>query len=287
MPELPEVETVRRGLEQYVVGKKVVSAESFHRRTIKPSSLGRLEMVTGSKILAVKRRGKFLWFELDRDFVLVAHLGMSGQLLVQQSNAFEQSHLRARLRLGGKLNRTSKDEIRFIDQRTFGWLSVEESAEGIPTSVRHIAFDPFEENFDLKSVVNKIRQKRCSIKSAILNQEVLSGIGNIYADEALWRSKIHPEIICEDLSEVEVKKVISSAKSVMKLAIKSGGTSFDEQYKNVNGESGYMARISFLMDGFLRIFGISGKSAIPLISIKIPKLVIPFKYFGSFLACPL
>jgi formamidopyrimidine-DNA glycosylase len=242
MPELPEVETVRRGLEQYVVGKKVVSAESFHQRTIKPSSLGRLEMVTGSKILAVKRRGKFLWFELDRDFVLVAHLGMSGQLLVQQSNAFEQSHLRARLRLGGKLNRTSKDEIRFIDQRTFGWLSVEESAEGIPTSVRHIAFDPFEENFDLKSVVNKIRQKRCSIKSAILNQEVLSGIGNIYADEALWRSKIHPEIICEDLSEVEVKKVISSAKSVMKLAIKSGGTSFDEQYKNVNGESGYFSR---------------------------------------------
>lgn len=159
MPELPEVETVRRGLEQYVVGKKVVSAESFHQRTIKPSSLGRLEMVTGSKILAVKRRGKFLWFELDRDFVLVAHLGMSGQLLVQQSNAFDQSHLRARLRLGGKLNRTSKDEIRFIDQRTFGWLSVEESSEGIPTSVRHIAFDPFEENFDLKSVVNKIDRK--------------------------------------------------------------------------------------------------------------------------------
>jgi formamidopyrimidine-DNA glycosylase len=242
MPELPEVETVRRGLEQYVVGKKVVSAESFHRRAMKPSSLGRLEMVTGSKILAVKRRGKFLWFELDRDFVLVAHLGMSGQLLVQQSNAFDQMHLRARLRLGGKLNRTSKDEIRFIDQRTFGWLSVEDSSEGIPTSVSHIALDPFEDEFDLKSVVSKIRQKRCSIKSAILNQEVLSGIGNIYADEALWRSKIHPEIICEDLSEVEVKKVISSAKSVMKLAIKSGGTSFDEQYKNVNGESGYFSR---------------------------------------------
>jgi len=242
MPELPEVETVRRGLEQYVVGKKVVSAESFHRRTIKPSSLGRLEMVTGSKILAVKRRGKFLWFELDRDFVLVAHLGMSGQLLVQQSNAFDQSHLRARLRLGGKLNRTSKDEIRFIDQRTFGWLSIEQIQDQIPTSVAHIAYDPFEADFNLKEVITNISSRKSAIKPAILNQEIISGIGNIYADEALWRAKIHPEIICEDLSEDEIKKLINSAKAVMKSAIKAGGTSFDQQYKNVNGVSGYFSR---------------------------------------------
>jgi formamidopyrimidine-DNA glycosylase len=134
------------------------------------------------------------------------------------------------------------DEIRFIDQRTFGWLSVEEINNGVPTSASHIAYDPFEPEFDLKQVVAKIRAKKSSIKSAILNQEVVSGIGNIYADESLWRAKIHPEIICEDLSENEIKKIISSAVSVMKSAIKAGGTSFDEQYKNVNGESGYFSR---------------------------------------------
>ena len=112
----------------------------------------------------------------------------------------------------------------------------------IPTSVAHIAYDPFETDFNLKKVITNIISRKSAIKPAILNQEIISGIGNIYADEALWRAKIHPEIICEDLSEDEIKKLINSAKAVMKSAIKAGGTSFDEQYKNVNGESGYFSR---------------------------------------------
>ncbi len=251
MPELPEVETVRSGLEKHVVGKRISAVQTFHPRTVKPGSIAPLSAAVGSKIQAVKRRGKFLWLELDRDFTLVAHLGMSGQLLVQPSSAPIQSHLRARLSLSSRLGR-GRDEIRFIDQRTFGWLSIEEQNKGIPRCVEHIAFDPFEVEFDIKQVVAKIKSKRCAIKPAILNQEVLSGVGNIYADEALWRAQIHPEVICEDLSEAEIKKVITAAISVMKSAIKAGGTSFDQQYKNVNGESGYFSRS-------LKVYGREGE----------------------------
>ena len=176
---------------------------------------------------------------------------MSGQLLVQPSTAPIQTHMRARLSLAGRLGK-GKDEIRFIDQRTFGWLSIEEQNNGIPRCVEHIAFDAFETEFDIKQVVAKIKLKKCAIKPAILNQEVISGVGNIYADEALWRAKIHPEVICEDLSEAEIKKVITSAISVMKSAIKAGGTSFDQQYKNVNGESGYFSRS-------LKVYGREGE----------------------------
>lgn len=241
MPELPEVETVRSGLEKYVTGKIIQSAEIFHPRAIKPSSISPLTSCIGAQIKSVKRRGKFLWFELDRDFVLAAHLGMSGQLLVQKEKSLPQPHLRAKFGLSGN-RKSNQDQIRFIDQRTFGWLSVEQTVNGIPVSVREIAYDPFEKDFNLKQVVSNIKRRKSAIKPAILNQNIISGVGNIYADEALWRAKIHPEIICEDLSEAEIRKVISSAISVMKSAIKAGGTSFDEQYKNVNGESGYFSR---------------------------------------------
>jgi formamidopyrimidine-DNA glycosylase len=243
MPELPEVETVRRGLEKYVLGKIICDAQTFHPRAIKPTSIAGLSAVNGAKILAVHRRGKFLWFELNREITLVAHLGMSGQLLVQPSLATKQPHLRAKLGLGKSIRpKKIRDEIRFIDQRTFGWLSVEQLTNGIPTCVEHIAFDPFAKEFNIKQVVSNIKRKKTAIKPALLSQGVVSGIGNIYADEGLWRARIHPEIICEDLSESEIKKVITSTVSVMKGAIKAGGTSFDEQYKNVNGESGYFSR---------------------------------------------
>ena len=251
MPELPEVETVRSGLEKYILGRKIITAESFHPRAVKAGSIAPLGAVIGTKIRAVKRRGKFLWLELNRDFALVAHLGMSGQLLVQPALAPMQSHLRAKFSITGRLNGRA-DQIRFIDQRTFGWLSVEEFVGDVPTSVAHIAPDPFEKTFDINKVISRIKSKKCAIKPAILNQEIVSGIGNIYADEALWRAKIHPEVVCEDLSEAEIKKVISSAVSVMKSAIKSGGTSFDEQYKNVNGESGYFSRS-------LKVYGREGE----------------------------
>jgi len=172
MPELPEVETVRSGLEKYILGKKITNAESFHPRAVKPGSIAPLAAVIGSKIKAVKRRGKFLWLELDRDFTLVAHLGMSGQLLVQPALAPLQSHLRAKLTLAGRF-KSGSDQIRFIDQRTFGWLCVEEFVGEVPASVAHIAIDPFEESFDINKVVTRIKSKKCAIKPAILNQEIV------------------------------------------------------------------------------------------------------------------
>lgn len=242
MPELPEVETVRAGLAKYVLSKQILQAEDLHPRALKPSSIAPLASLVGSKIIAVNRRGKFLWLTLNRPYALVAHLGMSGQMLVQPAKTSAHKHLRARFLLSSNKFSREQNEIRFVDQRTFGWVSIEEFVGNVPSSVAHIAPDPFESEFDLASVVTQIRRKKSAIKPTLLNQEIVSGIGNIYADEALWRAKIHPEIICEDLSATEVKRILKAATLVMSEAISAGGTSFDEQYKNVNGESGYFER---------------------------------------------
>ncbi len=242
MPELPEVETVRAGLAKYVIGKKILSAATLHSRALKPASIAPVSALIGSKILDVKRRGKFLWLSLDRPICLVVHLGMSGQLLVQPSTTRAHKHLRAEFGLSASRFAKPGDQLRFVDQRTFGWVSVEEYVGDVPSSVSHIALDPFEENFDLSAAITRIKKRKSAIKPTLLNQEIISGIGNIYADEALWRSKIHPEIICEDLSKAEIKRIINNAVAVMREAIDAGGTSFDEQYKNVNGESGYFER---------------------------------------------
>lgn len=242
MPELPEVETVRAGLAKYVIGKKILSAATFHPRAIKQSSIAPVSALIGSKILDVKRRGKFLWLSLDRPICLVVHLGMSGQLLVQPLAVKAHKHMRAQFGLSAGRFAKHGNQIRFVDQRTFGWVSVEEYAGDVPNPVSHIALDPFDAYFDLAASVAKIARRSSAIKPTLLNQEIISGIGNIYADEALWRSKIHPEVICEDLSKTEIKRVINCAVEVMQEAIEAGGTSFDEQYKNVNGESGYFER---------------------------------------------
>ena len=236
MPELPEVETVRSGLEKYVTGKKIQSAEIFHPRAIKPSSISPLTSCIGAQIKSVRRRGKFLWFELDRDQVLVAHLGMSGQFLVARKDRPAPGHVRALFQLSRGLK---KCELAFSDQRTFGWLSLERLINGIPQSAQHIAVDPFDTLFDRGAVIAKMKSRKAAIKSVILNQEIMSGVGNIYADESLWRTKIHPEIPACDLSVRKIGSLVDAAITVMAEAIKAGGTSFDALYINVNGESGF------------------------------------------------
>lgn len=236
MPELPEVETVRRGLAQFVTGYKISSAQGLHHRVLKPASIGPLEMVVGSHIKEVKRRGKFLWFLLDQDLALVAHLGMSGQFLFAQSDRPEPGHVRARFTVRKGLK---SRELVYSDQRTFGWLSVEELTDGIPQSALHIAVDPFDEAFDRDAVIAKMKSRKAAIKSIILNQEIMSGVGNIYADESLWRAKIHPEIAACDLSVKKIGLLVDAATEVMREAVEVGGTSFDAMYINVNGESGF------------------------------------------------
>ena len=235
MPELPEVETVRRGLAEHVVGNKFKEITVLHRRATSPKSISALSSLKGARVTEVARRGKFLWFKLDRPEVLVGHLGMSGQFLIQPRNAPDERHLRVKINLG-------KHDLRFIDQRTFGWLGVDETRNGLPTYVKDIAADPFDSQFNLDETIERFKKKKTEIKRALLDQGVMSGVGNIYADEALWRSKIHPESRTETMKVLRIKELIENATSVMSEALSVGGTSFDDLYINVNGESGYFER---------------------------------------------
>ena len=236
MPELPEVENVRRGLAHLLTGFTFRSSQDLHPRLIKPASLAPLSTVIGSRIKSINRRGKFLWFELDRDFSLVAHLGMSGQFLVAQKDRPMPGHVRAHFRLSRGLNTR---EVVFNDRRTFGWLSIESLTNGIPQSALHIAVDPFDKKFDRIGVIMRMKSRKAEIKSVLLNQEIMSGVGNIYADESLWRAKIHPETPACDLSVRKIGSLVDSATTVMGEAIEAGGASFDDLYVNDKGESGY------------------------------------------------
>ena len=236
MPELPEVETVRRGLVKLVKGYTISAAHDLHPRALKPESIAPLKSINGAKIKDLQRRGKFLWFVLDRPQVLVAHLGMSGQFLIERKDRPSAKHVRAKFDLKKNLRQR---ELVFNDQRTFGWVSVEEVNDGIPTSAQHIAPDPFDAKFDRAATINKFAKRNIRIKTALLNQEIMSGVGNIYADETLWRAKIHPEISTADLSKKKIGLVIDFATEVMQEAIAKGGTSFDDLYIDVNGESGF------------------------------------------------
>lgn len=236
MPELPEVETVRRGLEKLVKGYTISAAHDLHPRALKPESIAPLKSINGAKILGLNRRGKFLWFVLDRPQVLVAHLGMSGQFLIHEKNRPQAKHVRAKFELSKSIR---KKELVFNDQRTFGWVSVEETDDGIPSSAQHIAMDPFDPKFDRDETIKQFARRKIRIKTALLNQEIMSGVGNIYADETLWRAKVHPEISTADLSKKKIASIIDHATEVMREAIAKGGTSFDDLYINVNGESGF------------------------------------------------
>jgi formamidopyrimidine-DNA glycosylase len=236
MPELPEVETVRRGLQHLVTGYKITQAQQLHPRALKSESIAPLESLQGAKITGTNRRGKFMWLTLNRPYVLVAHLGMSGQFLIHQKDRPKATHVRAQFTLSKPLR---TQELVFNDQRTFGWLSVEETTNNIPASAQHIAPDPFDPLFDKDLTIKNYRKRNIKIKTALLNQEIMSGVGNIYADETLWRAKIHPEISTADLSAKKISTIIDFATEVMSEAINQGGTSFDDLYINVNGESGF------------------------------------------------
>ena len=236
MPELPEVETVRRGLDHLITGYRIAQAQNLHPRALKPESIAPLDSLVGAKITGTNRRGKFLWLRLDRPYVLTAHLGMSGQFLIHQKDRPRATHIRAQFQLKKPLRNL---DLVFNDQRTFGWLSVEETTNNVPTSAQHIAPDPFDPLFNKQASINNYLKRNIKIKTALLNQEIMSGVGNIYADETLWRAKIHPETLTSELNRKKVEKIIDFATEVMQEAINQGGTSFDDLYINVNGESGF------------------------------------------------
>ena len=244
MPELPEVEVVRRGLERHIVGASIDSVDILHPRAIRrhlPGAADLAGQLTGERIASADRRGKYLWLVLEPSTVaLVVHLGMSGQMLVQPPELPTEKHLRIRARLDSGL------DLRFVDQRTFGgWALaplVDVDGSLVPDSVAHIARDPLDPRFDLAATVKVVRGKHTEIKRALLDQTVVSGIGNIYADEALWRAQIHGNRLTDRLSGPKIREVLTAAQEVMREALTQGGTSFDALYVNVNGESGYFDR---------------------------------------------
>lgn len=244
MPELPEVEVVRRGLERHIVGASIDSVDILHPRAIRrhlPGAADLTGQLTGERIASADRRGKYLWLVLEPSTVaLVVHLGMSGQMLVQPPELPTEKHLRIRARLDSGL------DLRFVDQRTFGgWALaplVEVDGSLVPDSVAHIARDPLDPRFDLAATVKVMRGKHTEIKRALLDQTVVSGIGNIYADEALWRAQVHGNRLTDRLSGPKIRELLTAAQDVMREALTQGGTSFDALYVNVNGESGYFDR---------------------------------------------
>ncbi|MBR8740531.1 bifunctional DNA-formamidopyrimidine glycosylase/DNA-(apurinic or apyrimidinic site) lyase [Nocardiopsis sp. MG754419] len=241
MPELPEVEVVRRGLMDHAVGRRIGAVEVLHTRAVRrhvPGPADFAARLEGRRPTAVRRRGKYMWLVLDSGELLVTHLGMSGQMLVQPQGKPDEKHLRVRLPL------SDGHELRFVDQRTFGHLLVDEPGERaeVPASVDHIALDPLDTEFVPAVFVRTLRAKRTEVKRALLDQSLISGVGNIYADEALWRARLHWARSTRGLTNVQALELLEHVTDVMSEALEVGGTTFDGLYVNVNGESGYFAR---------------------------------------------
>jgi formamidopyrimidine-DNA glycosylase len=288
MPELPEVEVVRRGLAQWVRGRRIEAVDVLDPRSIRRHALGTEDFIgnlVGARVTDAVRRGKFLWLPLSitdddddggtaapsscvapsagqrgstQPVALLAHLGMSGQLLVEDSLQPDEKHLKVRFRLsaaGG--TEPLPEELRFVDQRIFGGLFVtvmvpttdglpggmgENPASLVPVEAAHIARDPLDPAFSFESFYRKLRARRTGIKRALLDQTLVSGVGNIYADESLWDARLHYARATNTLRRTEALRLLDACREVMAKALAAGGTSFDSLYVNVNGASGYFER---------------------------------------------
>jgi formamidopyrimidine-DNA glycosylase len=239
VPELPEVETVRRGLERHVAGRVIDEVEVLHPRAVRRHVAGPVDFAAalrGRRVAAPLRRGKYLWLPAGDD-ALLAHLGMSGQLVVGEPDRELSSHVRVRFTF-----RDRGPDLRFIDQRTFGHLLLSPGGARLPSVIAHIAPDPLEAAFDRAAFAARLRSRRSGIKRALLDQSLVSGVGNIYADEALWRARLHWARAADRLRGPDVDRLLDAVQEVFAEALGAGGTSFDSLYVNVNGESGYFDR---------------------------------------------
>jgi formamidopyrimidine-DNA glycosylase len=266
VPELPEVEVVRRGLAPAVTGARIESVQVHDGRALTRHAGGAADFearLAGRRMLGAARRGKFLWLPLGAPAAaagpevvpeaLLVHLGMSGQMLLRESGAAAERHERVRLQVEHPLHGSL--DILFCDQRTFGSLAIDplrETSDGqtagwgaadalVPAQVAHIARDPLDPAFGDRVFVASIARRGSGIKRVLLDQTVLSGVGNIYADEALWAARIHPETPARELSTRAGVRILAEIRAVLHKALAEGGTSFDAQYVNVNGQAGYFA----------------------------------------------
>lgn len=240
MPELPEVETVRRGLHRHLVDTVFTEVEVLRERANRGQGEPLAPLLVGERILGTRRRGKYLWLELSSGRALFIHLGMSGQMLIRAPGAKLPRHTRIRSTVmspSGELI-----EVCFVDQRTFGRWLVTECCGGVPVPVVHIARDPLDAQFNAVLCARRIRAKRSEIKRVLLDQTVVSGIGNIYADESLWQARIRPTRRARALRQRDALALLESVQDVLGRALAAGGTSFDALYVDVSGAPGYFSR---------------------------------------------
>jgi formamidopyrimidine-DNA glycosylase len=272
VPELPEVEIVRRGLQRHVTGRTVDTVQLLHPRAVRrhlPGPDDFAAAISGRTITGARRRGKYLWLPVGDDAVL-AHLGMSGQLLVGDPARPLSSHVRARFTF-----RDGGPDLRFTDQRTFGHLAIAPGGAELPAAISHIAPDPLEPGFDLTALTARLRARRTGIKRALLDQSLVSGIGNIYADEALWHSRLHGARPSETLTRGQIIRLFAAVEQVFTDALDAGGTSFDSLYVDVNGQSGY----------FERSLAVYGRAGQPCLRCGTPVRRDPFMNRSSY-SCP-
>lgn len=247
MPELPEVEVVRLGLAPAIIDATITNVAVHDERALTRHAAGAADFVSrleGARVVSAQRRGKFLWLPLDgAENALIAHLGMSGQILLRTHDAPRERH--ERIRLGIEHPDLGTFAVVFADQRTFGSLAVDalvhDGDDLVPSQVRHISRDPLDPAFDDDRFISAVRRRASAIKRALLDQGLISGVGNIYADESLWAARIHPETQARALSAAALRRLLSEVRFVLEKALAEGGTSFDAQYVNVNGQAGYFA----------------------------------------------
>jgi len=240
VPELPEVEVVRRGLASSVTGRQIVGVRVLHPRPVRRHRTGPADFelqVAGRTFAEPRRRGKYLWLPFTDGDAILAHLGMSGQFRLADADAPLAPNTRIIFAFAD-----GEPGLRFVDQRMFGGLSVSEGGAELPHEIAHIGRDPFDPEFDLAEAVARLRRRNTAIKRALLDQQLVSGIGNIYADEALWVARVHYARAVKTMSRAQAAGVITAAASVMSNALDNGGTSFDALYVNVNGSGGYFDR---------------------------------------------
>jgi formamidopyrimidine-DNA glycosylase len=254
------------------VGRTIEDVRVLHPRAVRRHMAGAEEFsaaLAGRSLDSARRRGKYLWMSVGED-ALLAHLGMSGQLLVGEPERPVSPHVRIWFTFADE-----GPDLRFTDQRTFGYMCVVRDGAELPAPIAHIAPDPFEPAFDPAALARRLRSRRTGVKRALLDQSMISGVGNIYADEALWRAGLHWARPTETLKGHEVSRLLAAVREVLGEALEAGGTSFDSLYVDVNGESGY----------FERSLAVYGREGLPCHKCGTPVRRDPFMNRSAY-SCP-
>lgn len=260
MPELPEVETVRRGLFGLIIGRKVKAVEHTAPKSFPNAATDVEQFLIGAEITNVRRRAKVLLIDLSTNYTLVIHLKMTGQMVFRGEAVFGAGHPNDSL-IGELPDRSTRviftftdgSHLFFNDQRKFGWVRLMPTLE-VPNIdfMKKVGPEPLENDFTPQEFADRFKRRaRTSIKAALLDQTVVAGVGNIYADESLWGAKIHPQRLVYTITPVEFEKLYTELRAVMNLAIEKGGST-DKNYVNAEGKRGsYM--------DFARVFRREGK----------------------------